>query len=148
MRRTSSKNIPISKAIEKALSITFSNEEFSLGGWGEVDNWCQLSYDTLILLECEHGQKHPTTNVLKLFPYLEEFPKVHVILLHYFFPENKAPKNRVELCSFIGKKLESNFGIRFQYVHLNCTQDSIANELNKHDRLLMQSLPNWKKATK
>lgn len=148
MKNTSKENITISNTIANALGITFSNEEFSLGKWGEVDNWCELSYDTIVLLECERTQKHPNTNVLKLYPWMEEFPKVHIILLHYFFPENKAPKNRVALCNFIGEKLEVNFGIRFQYVHLQCPQDCIANELKKHDRHLMQTLPNWKKITR
>jgi len=141
MKKTAHKNIPISQAIEKALGITFSNKEFSLGGWGEVDNWCQLSHDTLVLLECESGQKHPTTNVLKLFPYLEEFPKVNVILLHYFIPENKTPKNRVALCHFLGEKLENTFGIRFQYVHVRCKHEMIEMEFSKHNKRLMQMLP-------
>ena len=145
MKKTSRENIAISETIASALGITFNNEEFSLGKWGEVDDWCELSHDTIVLLECERTQKHPNTNVLKLYPWLEEFPKAHVILLHYFFPENKAPKNRIALCNFIGEKLENNFGIRFQYVHLKCEEKMIAKELKKHDRHLMQVLPNWKK---
>jgi hypothetical protein len=140
MKKTSKENIAISETISKALGITFINEEFSLGKWGEVDNWCELSNDTIVLLECEKGQKHPNTNILKLYPWLEEFPKVHVILLHYFFPENKAPKNRVALCSYIGEKMENNFGIRFQYVHLKCEGKMIASELKKHNKRLMQVL--------
>jgi len=141
MKKTTKENIIISQAIEEAIGITFSNEEFSLGKWGEVDNWCNLSYDTLILLECEKGQKHPNTNILKLYPYLDEFPKVNVMLIHYFFPENKAPQNRVALCHFLGDKLEAEFGIRFQYIHLKCPQDYIGKELLKHNRRLMQMLP-------
>ena len=141
MKKTTKENIIISQAIEEAIGITLSNEEFSLGKWGEVDNWCNLSYDTLILLECEKGQKHPNTNILKLYPYLEEIPKVNVMLIHYFFPENKAPQNRVALCHFLGDKLEAEFGIRFQYIHLKCQQDYIGKELLKHNRRLMQMLP-------
>lgn len=140
MKNTAKENIVISQAIEKALGITFSNEEFSLDGWGDVDNWCQLSNDILVLLECEKGQKHPNTNVLKLYPYLEEFPLVHIILIHYFFPENKAPKNRVRLCHFVGEKLEAEFGVRFQYVYVKCTQELIGEELAKHNKGLMQVL--------
>jgi len=141
MKNTSKENIVVSEAIEKVLGITFQNEEFSLGKWGDVDNWCELSHDTIILLECEKGQKHPNTNVLKLYPYLEEYPKVHVILLHYFFPENKAPKNRVELCNFLGQKLETEFGIRFQYVPLKCQPEQISEQLGKNRTKLMSSIP-------
>lgn len=136
----------VSQIIEKALGVTFRNEEFQLGIWGHVDNWCEVSHDTILLLECERKQKHPNTNVLKLYPYLEEFPKAHVILLHYFFQENKAPKNRVALCHFMGDKLENNFGVRFQYAHMKCKEELIANELKKHDRRLMQILLPGKKS--
>ncbi len=142
MKKTAKENLIISRIIENALGITFINEEFSLGKWGEVDNWCHLSHDIIILLECEKGQKHPNTNVLKLYPYLEEFPKVHVILIHYFFPENKAPRNRVALCNFLGEKLEYEYGLRFQYVHLKCEPDQISEELKKHKTKLMNTLSN------
>lgn len=141
MKKTAKENIAISQIIEDALGITFNNEEFSLGKWGEADNWCELSHDTIILLECEKSQKHPNTNVLKLYPYLEEFPLVHVILIHYFFPENKAPKNRVTLCNFLGKKLEFEFGTRFLYVHLKCQPEQISEELRKYNTKLMSSIP-------
>lgn len=141
MKKTNKENVIISQAIEEALGITFMNEEFSLGKWGEVDDWCHLSYDTLILLECEKGQKHPNTNLLKLYPYLEEFPDAKIILIHYFYPENKAPKSRIALCNFLGDKLEAEFGIRFQYIHMKCQQDALKKELLKHNRRLMQMLP-------
>ncbi|MBK7652440.1 MAG: hypothetical protein IPJ20_19350 [Flammeovirgaceae bacterium] len=78
---------------------------------------------------------------MKLYPYLEEFPLVHVILIHYFFPENEAPKSRVALCDFIGAKMESELGIRFQYVPLRCEEKLIGEELKKHNRRLMQVFP-------
>lgn len=143
MKKTNKDNLLISDVIADSLGITFNNEEFSLGKWGEVDNWCELGHDTIILLECEKGQKHPNTNVLKLFPYLEQFPLVHVILIHYFFPENKAPKNRIDLCKFISEKIRENFGPRFQYIYLNCKVDLISNELTK-DPDLIKFLPSKK----
>lgn len=147
MKKTKKENIEISQYIEKVLGITFKNEEFNLGNWGHVDNSCELINNKIILLECEGGQDHPCTNVLKLWPYLEEFSKKEVILIHYFFPRNDAPKNRVALCHFLGEKLENIFGKRFRYVHIKCEKEVIARELKKHDRHLMQMLPNWKKLT-
>jgi hypothetical protein len=148
MQKTTKGNIVISQAIENTLGITFSNEEFKLDKWGNVDNWCHLSYDTLILLECEKGQRHPTTNVLKLYPYLREYSKIHVVLFHYFFPENKAPKNRLALCNFLGEILETEFGIRFQYVPLKGKLDELEKELIKHKRKLMQMIASGKKIKK
>lgn len=140
MKKTAKKNIPVSRLIGDSLGFTFENEEFPLGNWGHVDNWAEYSINTLILLECERSQKHPNTNILKLWPYLDEYPNVHVILIHYFFPENKAPKNRVALCDFVGKKLEAEFGIRFQYVPLRCSQKLIKEELEKYDVKLMSAV--------
>lgn len=140
MKKTSAENIIVSEILEKELGVSFSNEELNINNWGHVDNYCEFSPDTIILLECESGQKHPTTNVLKLFPYLEEQDQLHVILIHYFFPENNAPKNRIALCEFMGSKLENFFGIRFQYVRLSCAPEQIPNEIKKHDRRLMQAV--------
>jgi hypothetical protein len=108
MKKTTKENIAISQFIENTLGITFINEEFSLGKWGETDNWCQVSHDRLILLECEKSQKHPNTNVLKIYPYLEEFPKVQIIFLHYFFLKIKLPKTAWLFAISLGKSLNMN----------------------------------------
>lgn len=140
MKKTSKENIAISETIAKALGITFINEEFSLGKWGDVDNWCELSHDTIVLLECEKGQKHPNTNVLKLYPYLEENSEIKVLLIHYFYPENAAPKNRLALCDFLGGKLEQQFSGRFQYVSLKCNSNEITEKLREQKKGLIQVL--------
>ena len=140
MKRTSKENIIISDTIGKTLGITFNNKEFSLGNWGEVDNWCELLDDTIILLECERGQKHPNTNVLKLYPYLEENSDIKVLLVHYFYPENKAPKNRSALCDFFGAKMEQMFAERFIYVSLRCNANEISQKLCEQKKGLMQLL--------
>lgn len=140
MKKTEPENIEISNHIGSVLGVSFKNEEFSLGKWGEVDNWAQLSDDTLILIECEKGQKHPNTNVLKLYPYLEENSDIKILLLHYFYPENKAPKNRLLLCNFLGEKMEQQFLERFQYFSLKCTENKIAEKLQEEKKGLIQVL--------
>lgn len=140
MKKTAEENIQIADIIGNALGVSFHNEEFSLDEWGDVDDWCELSHDMLILLECENSQKHPNTNVMKLYPWLEKYPKVHVILIHYFFPENKAPKNRIGLCDFIAGKMMNEFGVRFEYVQLNCGRDLIGKHLNKVEEHLIPAL--------
>ncbi len=129
MKKTEKCNIEISNHIGAVLGISFKNEEYALGKWGEVDNWSQLYDDTLILIECEKGQKHPNTNVLKLYPYLEENPGIKIILVHYFYPGNKAPKNRISLCDFLGKKMEQQFFERFKYISLRCNVNELAEKL-------------------
>lgn len=140
MKKTAIENIEVSKLIGEVLGISFKNEEFSLGNWGDIDNWAQLDDGTLILIECEKGQKHPTTNVLKLYPYLDENPNVRIVLFHYFYPENKAPKNRLALCDYLANKMEQQFANRFQYISLRCELNGIEEKLRKQKKGLMQVL--------
>lgn len=115
MKKTNHHNTIVSSEIEKQLNIKFENFEFKLDNWGEVDNYAIIEKNTYVFLECERGQKHPNTNVLKLYPYLEKNPEIKITLIHYFFKENKTPKNRLALCDFIAKKMEEIFGNRFTY---------------------------------
>lgn len=115
MKKTNKLNLDVSSIIEKELNIKFENFEFSLEGWGDVDNYAILDKNTYIFLECERTQKHPNTNVLKLYPFLEENANLNITLIHFFFKENKAPKNRVRLCDFIASKMKMEYGDRFNY---------------------------------
>lgn len=119
MKRTNIQNLAVSKNIEDQLKITFENFEFNLNGWGDVDNYAVIGENSYVFLECEFGQKHPNTNVLKLYPFLEENSEISVTLIHFFFKENKAPKNRLNLCSFIADKMKKEFGNRFNYKIIN-----------------------------
>ena len=142
MKSTHSNNISVSGIIENQLGILFNNHEFSLNGWGEVDNYCRLDNNNFIFLECEKGQKHPNTNLLKLWPYLEENPNIKIVLFHYFFPENNAPKNRLALCKFLANKLETEFHDRFQYFKIEGGADSISQSLKvKRTGLIQIILP-------
>lgn len=135
MRKTSRENIEISDLVGSVLGVAFKNEEFSLGKWGVVDNWTQLLDGVLILIECEKSQKHPNTNVLKLFPYLEENPNAKIFLIHYFYPENKVSPNRLALCDYLGVKMQRDFGYRFQYLSLKCSKDEIASEIIRYKKV-------------
>jgi hypothetical protein len=115
MKKTNFQNIQISSILEMELQINFENLEFHLNGWGDVDNYAVIDKNTYVFLECEHAQKHPNTNVLKLYPYLEENPEISITLIHFFFRENKVPKNRLALCDFIADKMKTQFGSRFNY---------------------------------
>lgn len=145
MKKTSKENIVISDLIADSLGINFRNTEYSLGKWGEVDNWAMLPNGTILLLECEKGQKHPNTNVLKLYPFLEENSDKTIVLIHYFYPKNKAPKNRLALCDFLSDKMERQFVERFKYVSLKCNANEIADKLREQKKGLMQQLLTGKK---
>ncbi len=140
MKKTKQENIKIADIIGEVFGISFTNNEYKLGSWGDADNHCVLNENDLILLECEKGQKHPNTNVLKVYPYLEEYLDKRIVLIHYFFPENKAPKNRLALCNFIASKMESSFKNRFQYISLSCKQAELAEKLQKQNQGLIKEL--------
>lgn len=140
MKATNIDNCTVSRIIGEALAIRFKNEEFRLLAWGDTDNYCRISDNAYVLVECERGQKHPNTNVLKLFPYLEESQDIKIVLLHYFYPENKAPKNRLSLCDFIAKKMEQQFPGRFQYLKLPQNITMIPSFLQQQKKGLIQKL--------
>ncbi len=113
--------------IANSLGIDFESSELKLGKWGNVDFYCQTG-NLLILLEVEKGQKHPCTNVIKVWPYLEENHELKILLIQIVRQENKTPKNRIALCKYMGKKMESEFPNRFRYVFRNW-QNSLIDEI-------------------
>jgi hypothetical protein len=140
MKKTSEENIEISDLISDSLGISFRNTEYSLGKWGEVDNWAMLPNDTIVILECEKGQKHPNTNLLKLYPFWEENSDKTIVLIHYFYPKNKAPKNRLALCDFLSDKMEQLFVGRFHYISLRCDANEISEKIWEQKKGFMQQL--------
>jgi hypothetical protein len=108
----------VSALIENFLSIQFENHSYNLNGWGKTDNFVKIK-ETLILLEIEDKQKHPSTNVLKLWPFLKETPKVDVILIHAYIENCHGLKsNRGRLADWIADELKSQFNKRFDYIKL------------------------------
>lgn len=96
-----------------------------------------------LILEAEDGQKHPRTNVLKLWPYLETEPRVSVILAHVFFQGGKRrDSSRGRLGPFIGQKIAQALGGRFRYCQLVIDRDSNCIVEGLED--LRQSLLLWK----
>jgi len=90
-----------------------------LGVWGKTDESSKLSPDRFLFFEIEAGQKHPNTNVLKLWPYLEENPGASVILAQVFVEGSACcDSSRGKLASWLGAKLESIFPDRFRYCRL------------------------------
>jgi len=140
MTQTKQENIEIAEIIGKELGISFSNQTYKLDSWGDADNFYEMNENDLVLFECEIRQKHPNTNVMKVFPYLEKHSNKRIILIHYFFPENKAPKNRLALCDFIASKMENSLKDRFQYVSLKCEKSFVIEKLREKKKGIMQQL--------
>jgi hypothetical protein len=131
--------ISVAKIIEEKLNVKFNNTKFKLNGWGEVDNWCKIGNQNFLFLEVETKQNHPNTNVVKLWPYLEEYPKIKIFLIQCFFsysPGNKS--NRGKLGIWTANKLSEIYRNRFEYKKIvidenldNDFFDILKNNLNK-----------------
>lgn len=83
---------------------------------GRVDYFWKLKNDSEILFEYEKEQAHPDTNVLKVWPYMENKPNTKIILIQYF--ENGSIQkmtNRMRLCIFLSEKLKSIYPGNFKY---------------------------------
>ena len=116
--------VGVSESLSRELGLVFSNRKFKLEGWGEADNFSYLSSTRLLLLEVETSQKHPNTNVLKLWPYLEDHEDQSVILVQTFFHDSPGLKsNRGELASWLASKMSEILGGRFFYFRLVVNRD-------------------------
>lgn len=106
--------------LEERLDVEFEPSPLSIGTRERVDGWVRLSSGWLLILEVEDQQTHPTTNVLKLWPYLEQQPNASVVLIHVYFPKSRAfASSRSTLATWLGKKLEEIFPSRFAYRRLD-----------------------------
>jgi len=109
----------VSSLLSQALGITFENSTYKLDDWGAVDNWAELGDGEFLFLEVESGQKHPDTNVAKLWPYLEKHGRERIFLIQAFFASShNLESNRGRLGEWVAKKLEAVFPGRFRYCKL------------------------------
>lgn len=116
----------VAKLIAHQTGIEFTGRKFDLGGWGQVDDYASLKTDHYLFLEVETGQKHPCTNVLKVWPYLEANQQVTVLLVQVFFPDSPGcNSSRGKLGCWLGQRLEMLLGNRFRYRRLIVAPDSI-----------------------
>lgn len=115
-RHSSYSESTIASIVGDRLGLEFGSERRSLNSWGAADRCIELGDDLWLLLEIEGTQHHPNTNVLKLWPFLEENPQRSVILVHAF---EKGRSNRVSsrgrLANWTANKMRSALGVRFRY---------------------------------
>lgn len=109
--------------IEKVLGIQFTGRR-SLGPWGQTDGAADLGNGHWVSLEVETTQKHPCTNVLKLWPYLEEHQADSVVLVHVFrVGASNESSSRGNLASWIAGRMMADLGSRFRYFRLMVADD-------------------------
>lgn len=112
--------------------ISFEGKKLKLGIWGEADDFAKVRDNFYVLFELEIGQKHPNTNVLKVWPYLEENPQISIVLVQLFKSGARNEKgNRGQLAQWTADKMSSQLGPRFNYVKILIhPDDSLSGDFN------------------
>jgi hypothetical protein len=111
--------------LSQRLDIQFTDTRSHLGPWGHTDGEAKLGDHTRLLLEVENKQKHPSTNVLKVWPFLEENKGLSVLLVHAFFPDSPGlNSSRGQLASWLAQRLQELLGSRFVYCKIVIGRDS------------------------
>ena len=116
----------IAKIIQSKLKLSFSpfqlrTKQDPTKVWGKPDRHLLLGRTSHLFLEVDTAQKHPNTNVVKYWPWLEENPDHHILLIQVFNkkPERKPPpENRRQLCEWYGRKIEAALHNRFRYMNI------------------------------
>lgn len=109
------KIIHFSNLIGNALGLTLINKELNYGkGIGRADNYCMIN-NWYIVIEMEFSQRHPEMNVLKAWPFLDLNPEKKIFLIQHLVDEKSVSPNRIELCNWIGEKMERHNKGRFSY---------------------------------
>jgi hypothetical protein len=106
----------IANFITEQIKIEFTGGQFKLNTWGQVDKWVELKKDIFFFVEIETKQKHPSTNVLKVWPYLEENSNAKIFLIQTYFPNSSGVNsNRGRMGEWIAAKIKATFPKRFDY---------------------------------
>ena len=114
----------VREVLTERLNIRFVERRLHLGQWGRTDGECVLGDGTRLILEVESSQKHPSTNVLKLWPYLEENQSLSVLLVQAFFPDSPGlESSRGNVACWLADKLQTILGARFSYRRVILSRD-------------------------
>ncbi|MBI1906913.1 MAG: hypothetical protein HYS20_11885 [Rhodocyclales bacterium] len=112
-------------ALSSALEVDFGKKGLRLSEWGRSDGLALLLDQTHLILEVENTQKHPDTNVLKLWPYLTENPAISVVLIQVFVKSHQSLNgSRQRLAGWLARKMEQEILRRFKYYQLVFEQPS------------------------
>lgn len=109
----------VANDIASLLGRRFEAGKYSLGKWGMSDRYAKLGQQSDLVLEVETNQKHPCTNVAKLWPYLEENPAKRIFLIQAYYQASPGLKsNRGEIATWLARKMVAILGERFRYFRI------------------------------
>lgn len=106
----------MAELLGRRLGIDFGTSTRHLDGWGRADRCVEVREDLWLLLEIEGKQHHPSTNVLKLWPFLEGRRKLSVVLIHAFEKTGKNLRStRGRLAEWLAQEMKRLLRQRFTY---------------------------------
>jgi hypothetical protein len=106
----------IAQLLSEELGLAFGSAKRVLGSWGQADRCVELTANRWVLLEVEGSQHHPNTNVLKLWPFLEEQLDLSVLLVHVFASTARnRGSTRGRLAEWLARRMEQDLKGRFAY---------------------------------
>lgn len=109
----------VRELLTSRIGLSFNTERMKVDEWGYADGCAVLTNGLWLVVETEAQQKHPTTNVLKYGPYLENHADGRLLLLHCFFPDSPGlDSSRGKLATWLGARFERMFDGQFYYQRL------------------------------
>ena len=113
----------VSELLNRRLTVTLTGRKYRTE-WGEADDHVFLTANRLLILEVERNQRHPGTNVLKIWPQLHRRRRLNIMLVHAFIEGSKAMNgSRKLLNDWISDRLEKEYWRRFKYHQLIVSDD-------------------------
>jgi len=102
-------------ATAQAAGLSLVGKELNYGrGIGRADDYCTFK-GWKVVLEIEISQRHPEMNVLKAWPYLINNTTEKIFLIQHITNTSAVSPNRIQLCNWIGQKMENDLSGRFKY---------------------------------
>lgn len=111
-------DVYVAGLVTAALGVQAAATELLLDGWGRADVHVALGAQRHLFVEVETNQKHPSTNVLKYWPWLEVRSDDRVILVHAFMRPVTVSPNRLQLARWTGDRMTKSMNGRFWYCRL------------------------------
>ena len=101
----------VCRDLSEALGLEFEGGgRLPVGDWSFSDCRCELGAGRSIFVEVERGQKHPQTNVLEYWPWLEQDPTQRILLIHLF----DRNRSRRELTAWTAEKMSPAGRVGFE----------------------------------
>lgn len=132
----------VASLVGKTIGVKFGDARRSFAPWSQFDRCLELQPHRWLVLDVEGAQNHPTTNVLKAWPLLEDSPQLAIFMVHVFLADAQTlNSSRARLAYWLGEKMESLLAPRFLYRRRYV--DTLANPI-EHAEELQGDIDLWR----